>query len=124
MEGTDVSGRLCIRKPWPGMARTIHGNHEKYLDTYFRPYPGEGYCMILLVRAVPHEVIIFLIGMYFTGDGAYRDKDGDYKITRRVDDVINVKGHRIGTAEVESAMLHCTAEEHPFLLNGACSFYS
>ena len=65
------------------MARTIYGNHEKFLDTYYRPYPG----------------------MYFTGDGAYRDKDGHYQITGRVDDVINVKGHRLGTAELESAMV-------------------
>ena len=65
------------------MARTIYGNHEKFLDTYYRPYPG----------------------MYFTGDGAYRDKDGHYRITGRVDDVINVKGHRLGTAELESAMV-------------------
>ena len=81
--GPNVSGNLCIRKPWPGMARTIHGDHEKFLNTYYRPYPG----------------------LYFSGDGALRDKDGHYQITGRVDDVINVKGHRIGTAELESCMV-------------------
>ena len=65
------------------MARTIHGDHEKFLNTYFRRYPG----------------------LYFTGDGALRDEDGHYQITGRVDDVINVKGHRIGTAELESCMV-------------------
>ena len=83
MVGPSVSGNLCIRKPWPGMARTIYGDHEKFLNTYFRPYPG----------------------LYFTGDGALRDEDGYYQITGRVDDVINVKGHRIGTAELESCMV-------------------
>ena len=77
------------------MARTIYGNHEKFLDTYFRPYPG----------------------MYFTGDGAYRDKDGHYQITGRVDDVINVKGHRLGTAELESAMVG--AEKCAFIFPSA-----
>lgn len=81
--GPSVSGNLCIKKPWPGMARTIYGDHEKFLNTYFRPYPG----------------------LYFTGDGALRDEDGYYQITGRVDDVINVKGHRIGTAELESCMV-------------------
>ena len=65
------------------MARTIYGDHEKFLNTYYRPYPG----------------------LYFSGDGAMRDEDGHYQITGRVDDVINVKGHRIGTAELESCMV-------------------
>jgi acetyl-CoA synthetase len=81
--GNLVSGRLCIRKPTPGMARTIHGDHQRFLDTYYNPNPG----------------------LYFSGDGARRDEEGHYQITGRVDDVINIKGHRIGTAEIESALV-------------------
>lgn len=81
--GPNVSGHLCVGQPWPGMARTIYGDHEKFLDVYYRHYPG----------------------LYFSGDGALRDADGNYQITGRVDDVINVKGHRIGTAEIESYMV-------------------
>lgn len=88
-KGADVSGHLCVRKPWPGMARTIYGDHEKFLDIYYRPYPG----------------------LYFSGDGALRDSSGDYQITGRVDDVINVKGHRLGTAEIESCMVICVEHE-------------
>ncbi len=76
-------GRLCIRHPWPGMARTIWGNHERYVQTYFSTYP-------------PY---------YFTGDGCRRDSDGYHWITGRVDDVINVSGHRLGTAEFESVLV-------------------
>jgi acetyl-CoA synthetase len=83
IEGNDVSGYLCIKHPWPGQARTIHGNHKRFLETYFSQYP-------------PY---------YFTGDGCRRDEDGYYWITGRVDDVINVSGHRLGTAEVESALV-------------------
>ena len=83
IEGNDVSGLLCIKRPWPGQARTIHGNHKRFLETYFSQYP-------------PY---------YFTGDGCRRDEDGYYWITGRVDDVINVSGHRLGTAEVESALV-------------------
>jgi len=83
IEGNDVSGYLCIRRPWPGQARTIHGNHKRFLETYFSQYPP----------------------FYFTGDGCKRDEDGYYWITGRVDDVINVSGHRMGTAEVESALV-------------------
>ena len=79
-------GILCIKQPWPGMARTINGSHQRYLDTYLRPFPG----------------------LYFTGDGALVDKDGHFQITGRVDDVMNVSGHRIGTAEVEDAL-----DNHP-----------
>ncbi|XP_064402705.1 acetyl-coenzyme A synthetase 2-like, mitochondrial [Halichondria panicea] len=82
LEGPNVSGHLCIQRPWPGMARTIHGDHDKFINTYYRPYPG----------------------LYFSGDGARRDAEGHYQITGRVDDVINVKGHRIGTAELESCV--------------------
>jgi acetyl-CoA synthetase len=83
LEGNEKRGNLCIRKPWPGMARTIYGDHERYVETYFSRYPG----------------------LYFTGDGCRRDEDGYYWITGRVDDVLNVSGHRMGTAEVESALV-------------------
>jgi acetyl-CoA synthetase len=87
-EGNDVQGNpaegiLVIKRPWPGIARTLYKNHDRFIDTYFANYPG----------------------YYFPGDGARRDKDGDYWITGRVDDVINVSGHRMGTAEVESALV-------------------
>ncbi len=77
------TGHLCIKRPWPGMMRTVFRDHRRFIETYFSTYPGH----------------------YFTGDGARRDKDGDYWITGRVDDVINVSGHRIGTAEIESALV-------------------
>jgi acetyl-CoA synthetase len=80
--GNGVSGNLCIKFPWPGMLRTTYGDHERCRTTYFATYPN----------------------MYFTGDGCLRDEDGYYKITGRVDDVLNVSGHRIGTAEVENAI--------------------
>ena len=83
IEGNDVSGNLCIARSWPGQARTIWGDHERYKETYFSQYPG----------------------LYFTGDGCRRDEDGFYWITGRVDDVINISGHRMGTAEVESALV-------------------
>jgi acetyl-CoA synthetase len=76
-------GNLCIADSWPGQMRTVYGDHERFVQTYFSAYPG----------------------MYFTGDGCRRDADGDYWITGRVDDVINVSGHRMGTAEVESALV-------------------
>ncbi|HEY0769072.1 MAG TPA: acetate--CoA ligase, partial [Sphingobacteriaceae bacterium] len=80
--GNGVSGNLCIKFPWPGIIRTTYGDHERCRQTYFSTYPD----------------------MYFTGDGCLRDKDGYYRITGRVDDVMNVSGHRIGTAEVENAI--------------------
>ncbi|KAK2843899.1 hypothetical protein Q7C36_012114 [Tachysurus vachellii] len=86
LTGNDVSGALCIGQPWPGMARSIYGDHERFLDAYFKPYPG----------------------YYFTGDGAHRTADGYYQITGRMDDVINVSGHRLGTAEIEDVL-----DEHP-----------
>ncbi|XP_062912401.1 acetyl-coenzyme A synthetase 2-like, mitochondrial [Mobula hypostoma] len=86
MEGNDVTGALCITNPWPGMARTIYGDHQRFLRAYFNEYPG----------------------YYFTGDGAYRSEEGYYQITGRMDDVINISGHRLGTAEVENAL-----DEHP-----------
>ncbi len=83
LEGNGVTGVLAISEPWPGQMRTIYGDHERFEETYFKLYPG----------------------YYFTGDGCRRDEDGYYWITGRVDDVINVAGHRIGTAEVESALV-------------------
>jgi acetyl-CoA synthetase len=82
IEGNGVEGNLCIKFPWPSMLRTTYGDHERCKQTYFSTYKG----------------------LYFTGDGCKRDADGYYRITGRVDDVINVSGHRIGTAEVESAI--------------------
>ena len=82
IEGNDVSGLLAIKSSWPGQMRTIYGDHERFIDVYFKMFPG----------------------YYFTGDGARRDEDGYYWITGRVDDVLNVSGHRIGTAEVEGAI--------------------
>ena len=78
-----ASGNLCIADSWPGQMRTVWGDHRRFFETYFTTYPGR----------------------YFTGDGCRRDEDGYYWITGRVDDVINVSGHRIGTAEVESALV-------------------
>ncbi len=83
LEGNGVRGNLCIEEPWPGMLRTVYGRHERLRETYFSTYPG----------------------LYFTGDGAMRDEDGYYWILGRVDDVLNVSGHRIGTAEIESALV-------------------
>ena len=80
--GNGVSGRLCVDQSWPGMMRTIYGDHDRFVRTYMSIYPGK----------------------YFTGDGCYRDDDGYYWITGRVDDVLNVAGHRLGTAEIEGAL--------------------
>ena len=89
LEGA-VDGNLCITDSWPGQMRTVYGDHERFITTYFTTYPGK----------------------YFTGDGCRRDEDGYYWITGRVDDVINVSGHRLGTAEIESALVahHAVAE--------------
>jgi acetyl-CoA synthetase len=83
IEGNGIEGNLCIGRPWPGQARTVYGDHRRFRDTYFSQFPG----------------------LYFTGDGCRRDEDGYYWITGRVDDVLNVSGHRLGTAEVESALV-------------------
>jgi acetyl-CoA synthetase len=77
-----AEGNLCIAESWPGQSRSIYGDHARFEQTYFMPYPG----------------------MYFTGDGAIRDAEGDYRITGRVDDVLNISGHRLGTAEIEAAL--------------------
>ena len=82
IEGNGVSGLLAIKSSWPGQMRTVYGDHQRFMDTYFSQFPG----------------------YYFTGDGAKRDEDGYYWITGRVDDVLNVSGHRIGTAEVEGGI--------------------
>ena len=82
-EGEEIEGALCILDSWPGQMRTVYGDHERFVKTYFSDYPGR----------------------YFSGDGARRDQDGYYWITGRMDDVINVSGHRMGTAEVESALV-------------------
>ncbi|MEM7255655.1 MAG: AMP-binding protein, partial [Pseudomonadota bacterium] len=85
-----TSGNLCLVRSWPGQMRTVYGDHKRFFDTYFSMYPGK----------------------YFSGDGCRRDEDGYYWITGRVDDVINVSGHRMGTAEVESALvLHDSVAE-------------
>ncbi|MGH6883207.1 MAG: AMP-binding enzyme, partial [Hypericibacter sp.] len=82
LEG-EAEGNLCIADSWPGQMRTVYGDHKRFVETYFASFPGK----------------------YFTGDGCRRDADGYYWITGRVDDVINVSGHRLGTAEVESALV-------------------
>ncbi len=92
LQGNGVEGALVIKRPWPGMARTIYKNHKRFIETYFSMYPG----------------------YYFTGDGANRDRDGYYWITGRIDDVINVSGHRLGTAEIESALV-----SHPAVAEAA-----
>ncbi|MGD8341118.1 MAG: acetate--CoA ligase [Gammaproteobacteria bacterium] len=83
----DAVGNLCMLDSWPGQMRTVYGDHQRFVDTYFSQFPGK----------------------YFSGDGCHRDADGDYWITGRVDDVINVSGHRMGTAEVESALVSHTS---------------
>lgn len=92
LEGNGVEGNLCIKFPWPSILRTTYKNHQRCQETYFGTYPGN----------------------YFTGDGCKRDEDGYYRITGRVDDVINVSGHRMGTAEVENAI-----NEHPNVVESA-----
>ncbi|MFT6216201.1 MAG: acetyl-CoA synthetase [Roseivirga sp.] len=96
LTGNNVEGNLCIKFPWPGMIRTTYGDHEKCKNVYFSAYKG----------------------MYFTGDGAKRDHDGYLRILGRVDDVINVSGHRMGTAEVENAI-----NEHPKVIESAVVGY-
>lgn len=90
--GKGVEGNLCIKFPWPGMARTHWGDHQRYIDSYFSQYKG----------------------LYFTGDGVKRDEDGYYRILGRMDDVINVSGHRLGTAEIENAI-----NQHPLVSESA-----
>jgi acetyl-CoA synthetase len=96
IEGNNVEGLLCIKFPWPSIIRTTYGDHDRARQVYFGPFPG----------------------YYFTGDGAKRDEDGYYRIIGRVDDVINVSGHRIGTAEVEDAI-----NKHPFVMESAVVGY-
>ncbi|NMM47978.1 acetate--CoA ligase [Marinigracilibium pacificum] len=96
LKGNGVEGNLCIKYPWPGMLRTTYGDHERCKQTYFSSFKG----------------------LYFTGDGVKRDHDGYYRILGRVDDVINVSGHRMGTAEVENAI-----NEHPRVIESAVVGY-
>lgn len=96
LEGNNVEGNLCIRYPWPSIIRTTFGNHDRCRQAYFETYPG----------------------LYFTGDGCRRDEKGMYRITGRVDDVINVSGHRLGTAEIENAI-----NEHPDVVESAVVGY-
>lgn len=96
LKGNSVQGNLCIKFPWPSMLRTTYGDHERCKQTYFSSFPG----------------------YYFTGDGVRRDEDGYYRILGRVDDVINVSGHRMGTAEVENAI-----NEHPKVVESAVVGY-
>jgi len=96
LKGNNVEGNLCIKFPWPSILRTTYGDHKRCKETYFSTYPG----------------------MYFTGDGAKRDHDGYIRILGRVDDVINVSGHRMGTAEVENAI-----NEHPRVIESAVVGY-
>jgi len=96
IEGNGVEGNLCIKYPWPSILRTIYGDHERCKQVYFSAYSNK----------------------YFTGDGCKRDEDGMYRITGRVDDVINVSGHRMGTAEVENAL-----DEHPNVIESAVVGY-
>ncbi|MFT4521785.1 MAG: acetyl-CoA synthetase [Bacteroidia bacterium] len=92
----EAEGRLCIKFPWPGMARTIYGDHQRFKDTYYSSFPG----------------------MYFTGDGAKRDSKGNYRITGRVDDIVIVSGHNLGTAEIENII-----DEHPKVSESAVVGY-
>jgi acetyl-CoA synthetase len=108
LEGDEVSGNLCFRRPWPGQARSIWGDHSRFRHTYFSRFPG----------------------LYFTGDGCRRDAEGLYWITGRVDDVLTVSGQRLGTAEIESALLtHDAVAEaavvgypHDLKGTGICAF--
>ena len=95
LEGA-ASGNLCIARSWPGQMRTVYGDHERFVQTYFSAYQGK----------------------YFTGDGCRRDEDGYYWITGRVDDVLNISGHRLGTAEIESALV-----SHPLVAEAAVVGY-
>ncbi|NXP49941.1 ACS2L synthetase, partial [Heliornis fulica] len=83
----NISGALCISQAWPGMARTIYNDHKRFLETYMTPFPG----------------------FFFTGDGVYRTSEGYYQLTGRLDDVINISGHRLGTAEVQDVVNHHAA---------------
>jgi acetyl-CoA synthetase len=96
LTGNNIEGRLAIKFPWPSMARTIYGNHQRFKETYFSTFPGK----------------------YFTGDGCKRDEEGYYRITGRVDDILIVSGHNLGTAEIESAI-----DEHSAVAESAVVGY-
>jgi len=93
---SEAQGNLCIKQPWPGMLRTVYGDHDRFMNTYLNPFKG----------------------YYFTGDGCKREENGFHRITGRVDDVLNVSGHRIGTAEVEDAI-----DQHPDIIEAAVVGY-
>lgn len=111
LTSNDTTGALCISQPWPGMARTIHNDHQRFVETYCQPHPGmELFLLSLDGRNVTwssfwNTLFFVTTGYFFTGDGAYRSKEGYYQITGRLDDVINVSGHRIGTAEIEDVLV-------------------
>jgi acetyl-CoA synthetase len=90
--GANEGGALCISESWPGQARTIWGDHKRFIETYFSAYPG----------------------YYYSGDGAFRDEDGYFWVRGRMDDVLNVAGHRLGTAEIEAAI-----NQHPAIVESA-----
>nr|XP_014339790.1 PREDICTED: acetyl-coenzyme A synthetase 2-like, mitochondrial isoform X2 [Latimeria chalumnae] len=92
----NISGALCISQAWPGMARTIYNDHNRFVETYLKPYPNN----------------------FFTGDGAFRSKEGYYQIIGRLDDVLNVSGHRLGTAEIEDVV-----NQHPAMAESAVIGY-
>jgi len=96
IEGNPAAGNLAMRAPWPSMMRSLYGDHKRFYEAYFAMFKG----------------------FYFTGDGARRDEDGYYWITGRVDDVLNVSGHRLGTAEIESALV-----KHPKVAESAVVGY-
>jgi acetyl-CoA synthetase len=96
IQALESEGKLCIKYPWPSMARTIYGNHQRFKETYYTAFEGK----------------------YFTGDGAKRDRKGNYRITGRVDDIVIVSGHNLGTAEIENAI-----NEHPQVAESAVVGY-
>jgi acetyl-CoA synthetase len=110
IHGNDVEGVLAFKQPWPSMARTVWGAHKRYMDTYLNVY--KGYYVSNYVNV--QYRILTNISSQFTGDGAGRDHEGYYWIRGRVDDVVNVSGHRLSTAEIEAALI-----EHPAVAEAA-----
>lgn len=109
--GNDVEGVLAIKKPWPSMARTVWGDHKRYMDTYLNQYKG---FYVSNSCTMGSSKLLLKKGQQFTGDGAGRDHEGYYWIRGRVDDVVNVSGHRLSTAEIEAALIE--HREYRFLL--------
>lgn len=100
--GNDVEGVLVIKKPWPSMARTVWGDHKRYMDTYLNQYKGY---YVSKSCTIGSSKLLLKKEQQFTGDGAGRDHEGYYWIRGRVDDVVNVSGHRLSTAEIEAALI-------------------